>query len=84
MGERVDEASAARVAAQWIPQLYEQRIFPIFLMWETGFLTTVMNRLEDAIARVPRTTGAGGALERWWNERIERLLSRPGTLLWAR
>jgi hypothetical protein len=82
-GGLVGEDAAARVAAQWIPMLYERRVFPIFLMWETGFFSTVINRLEDAVRGIPRTTGAGGALERWWNERVERLLSRTGTQLWG-
>ena len=82
-GGLVGEDAAARIAASWIPLLYERRIFPIFLMWETGFLSTVLDRLEDAVLGVPRTTGAGGALERWWNQRLERLLARPGTMLWG-
>jgi hypothetical protein len=82
-GGLVDESAGARIAASWVPMLYERRIFPIFLMWETGFFSTVINRLDDAIRGVPRTTGAGGGLERWWNQRIERLLSRPGTQLWG-
>ena len=52
-------------------------------MWETDFFATVMNRIEDAIRGIPRTTGAGGGLERWWNQRIERLLAKPGTMLWG-
>ena len=82
-GGLVGEDAAARIAASWVPLLYERRIFPIFLMWETGFFSTVINRLDDAVRGVPRTTGAGGALERWWNQRIERLLSRTGTQLWG-
>lgn len=82
-GGIVSETEAAEVAARWIPRLYEQRIFPIFLMWETDFWTTVINALEDAVKGIPRTTGGlGDSLKRWWNERLERLLSRPGTLLW--
>jgi hypothetical protein len=80
-GGLVDEAAAANVAAKWIPMLYEQKIFPVFLMWETGFIETLTGLLEDALAGVPRTTGLG--LERWWNQRIERALARPGTALWG-
>lgn len=82
-GGIVSETEASAVAARWIPRLYEQRIFPVFLMWETDFWTTVINCLEDAVNGIPRTTGGlGDSLKRWWNERLERLLSRPGTLLW--
>ena len=82
-GGLVDESAAANAAAKWIPMLYEQRIFPIFLMWETGFVETLTGLLEDAISGVPRTAAAGLGLERWWNQRIERALARPGTALWG-
>jgi hypothetical protein len=82
-GGLVDEAAAAETAATWIPMLYDAKIFPIFLMWETGLLSTLANRIEDAVRGIPRTTGAGGGLERWWNRRLERALSRPGTSLWG-
>lgn len=82
-GGLVDENAAAATAAEWIPLLYGAKIFPVFLMWETGFLSTVMNRLADVIAGVPRTTGAGGSLERWWNRRLEQALARPGTQIWG-
>ncbi|AKJ30020.1 C1 family peptidase [Caldimonas brevitalea] len=82
-GGIVSEGEAAAVAARWVPQLYEQRIFPIFLMWETDFWTTLLNRLEDAVKGVPRHSGGlMDSAKRWWNERLERLLSRPGTLMW--
>jgi hypothetical protein len=57
-------------------------VFPIFLMWETDFFSTLLNCLEDAVKGTART-GAGMGLERWWNERIERLVSKPGTRLWG-
>lgn len=83
-GGLVDEENAAEAAAQWIPLLYENRIFPVFLMWETDFITTVMNVLADAVKNVPRTTGGlGEKLERWWNQRLERWLARPGTVIWS-
>ncbi|GAB4038022.1 MAG: hypothetical protein Fur0014_06330 [Rubrivivax sp.] len=64
-----------------MPRLYEQRIFPVFLMWETGFLDTLKNLIEEAVAgRDGRR--AGGGLERWWNERLERALARPGSIFW--
>lgn len=82
-GGLVDENAAAQTAAEWIPLLYDQKIFPIFMMWETGLLSTVMNRIVDAITGIPRTTAAGGGFERWWNRRLEQALARPGTLLWG-
>lgn len=86
-GGLVDEKAAAENAAKWIPLLYRNRIFPVYLMWETGFLDTVVNRISDAVKGVPRTTGARegfwSSAEKWWNERLERLLAQPGTLMWG-
>ena len=82
-GGNIGEKQAAEVAARWIPTLYEQRIFPIFLMWETDFWSTLGNLLEDALKGVPLAArGVGTSMQRWWNQRIERLLARPGTLMW--
>ncbi|MBC7955025.1 MAG: C1 family peptidase [Cytophagales bacterium] len=80
-GGLVGEASAAEIAAQWIPMLYNKRVFPIFLMWETDFFSALLNTIEDAIKGVPRSTGFD--LTGWWNQRLERLLSRPGTRIWG-
>ena len=83
-GGLVDEDKAARVAAQWVPMLYERRIFPIFLMWETGLLH---DGDEPHRGRDPRHPAHHRCrwrrLERWWNQRIERLLAKPGTMLWG-
>jgi hypothetical protein len=82
-GGLVGEGKAATIAAQWVPMLYEARIFPVFLMWETGFFSTVIDRIEDAIKGVERPTGFGEAHDRWWNHRNGRLFARPGTQLWG-
>ena len=39
-GGLTDEHAAAATARAWIPHRYTQRIFPIFLMWETGAVQT--------------------------------------------
>lgn len=80
-GGLVSEARAAEIAAEWIPMLYERRIFPVFLMWETDFLSTLLATITDAVKDVPRSTGF--RFKDWWNERLERLLARPGTRLWG-
>jgi hypothetical protein len=80
-GGLVNEQTSAAIAAQWIPMLYDKRIFPVFLMWETGFIATLAALIDDAVAGVPRTKGAG-AIERWWNQRLERALACPGTAAW--
>lgn len=78
------ESDAAATAAKWIPALYDNRIFPIFLMWETDLWSTLANRLEDVLKGQPRP--AGGLFEGvrgWWNERLEKLLAKPGTMIWG-
>jgi hypothetical protein len=83
-GGLTSESGAAATAAKWIPALYDKRIFPIFLMWETDLLSTLKNRLEDILKGEPRL--AGGLLDianKWWNERLEKLLAHPGTMIWG-
>lgn len=83
-GGLVGERAAASIAARWIPALYDAQVFPVFMMWETDAWSTITGRIADAVRDVPRTAGGfGDALERWWNRRVERMLSRPGTTLWG-
>ncbi len=83
-GGLTDEETAAETAAKWIPALYEAKIFPIFLMWETGLWSTLKNRLEDKIKGLPKpTAGFVDQLKRWWNQRLERLLAPGGTMIWG-
>ena len=82
-GGLTSEDTAGETAAKWIPALYEQRIFPIFLMWETDLWSTLKGRLEDVLAG--QTRPAGGffdGVKSWWNERLEKLLAIPGTAIW--
>nr|WP_284508853.1 C1 family peptidase [Caballeronia sp. GACF5] len=85
-GGLVAEAGAANAARKWLPILYSNRIFPIFIMWETGFFDTIVDRIEDAAHHVPPSTGAArgflDSVRRFLNQRIERALSAPGTILW--
>lgn len=83
-GGLVGEKDAAANAAKWIPALYDAKIFPIFLMWETDLWSTLKNRLADLIAGQPRPAGGiADIAKRFWNERLERLLASPGTALWS-
>ncbi|HKY02688.1 MAG TPA: hypothetical protein VJM53_09075, partial [Burkholderiales bacterium] len=74
------EKDAAETAAKWIPALYEQRIFPIFFMWETGLVSTLSNIFKDWFGDEARKTAG---LQRWWDERLERTLAKPGTAVWS-
>ncbi|NUT77731.1 C1 family peptidase [Pseudomonas sp. C1C7] len=83
-----DEKAAAAAAKEWIPLLYDAKIFPIFLMWETGAMTTILNLIVDAFRQVPRSTGGvfselGDAVKQFYDKRLERALATPGTLLWG-
>lgn len=83
-GGLTGENAAAETAANWIPALYGAQIFPIFLMWETGLWSTIRNRLTDLIAALPKpTAGVVDRIERFWNARVEGLVSAPGTALWT-
>jgi hypothetical protein len=83
-GGLTGEETAAETAARWIPALYEARIFPIFLMWETDFWSTLKNRLADLITGQPRPTGGFvDQLKRFWNRRLERLLAPAGSRIWG-
>jgi hypothetical protein len=87
-GGLVDEATAAGTAREWIPLLYSNRIFPVFLMWETDLLSTVFNVAEDAIrGEEPQVASAWwdrfkNRLADWKDERIEGLTRAGGGLLW--
>lgn len=83
-GGLTSESDAATTAAKWIPALYDNKIFPIFLMWETDLLSTLQDRLEDVLKGQPRMTGGLlDNLKNWWNERLEKLLAAPGTQIWG-
>ena len=84
-GGLTSESDAASTAAKWIPALYDNRIFPIFLMWETDLMSTLKNRLGDELKGEPRRAGGRlfDAAKKWWNERLEKLLAHPGTMIWG-
>lgn len=82
-GGLTGEEPAAATAARWIPALYEERIFPIFLMWETDLWSTLHNRLADLVSGLPKATGGlVDQLQRFWNRRLEKLLAPPGSAIW--
>lgn len=82
-GGLTDENGAADTARRWVPAIYSQKVFPLFIMWETGFWQTLLDILSDAEAVFSRA--AGGPLDSltdWWDERLETLAAAPGTLEW--
>ena len=87
-GGLTGEDTAAETAAKWIPALFEQRVFPIFLMWETDLWSTLKNRFADTLAGIVRPTGIPSveemveAAKKFWNGRLERLLAPIGTEIW--
>jgi hypothetical protein len=83
-GGLTSEDDAAKTAAKWIPAMYDKQIFPIFLMWETDLWTTLKDIWADIQSRQPRTTGGPlDTLKSWWNERLEKLLTVPGSKVWG-
>lgn len=87
-GGLTDEEAAAATARAWVPHLYSHRIFPVFLMWETGAFQTLGNIFEDAVRGEAEKTGGDrwnrfrAELREWWNERLEGLARLPGRTLW--
>jgi hypothetical protein len=71
-----------------VPALFAAKIFPIFIMWETGWDDILGDIFKDALAKV--SGSAGGpfwdkltkGVSQWWYERIENLVSVPGTMEW--
>lgn len=83
-GGLTSEKDAADTASRWIPALYNAQIFPIFLMWETDLMSTLKDRTADLLAGQARTTGGMfDGVKSWWNARLEKLLSAPGTMIWG-
>jgi len=80
-----DDAEAAASAARWIRFLYEERIFPVFMLWQKDLLGRVVAGIEGVVRDMPSMPGAAAAdwsAERWFNQRIERRLAPQGTHLW--
>ena len=82
-----DEDAAAEAARFWVPKLYDERIFPVFLMWETGAIKTVCNLIEEALTRdSARVAGpwqrAKEQWKEWWNQRVEGIARPLGRPLW--
>lgn len=83
-GGLTSEEDAGKTAAKWITAFYNNKIFPIFLMWETDIWSTLKNRLEDVLADQPRpTAGLFDSIKGWWDERLEKALAAPGTAIWG-
>src|SRR5690606_27018861 len=79
-GGLTDEGAAAETARTWIPHLYSNRIFPIFLMWETGAGKTLRNLFQDVVKGEAELAAAGGRFDRfkerfaeWKDARLEGL-----------
>src|SRR5581483_6650636 len=83
-GGLVSENDAAAIASDWIPKLYDARILPIFLMWETDLWSTLADRLEDVVKGLPRpTAGLLDRVEKFWDQRLERMFAPGGTQVWG-
>ena len=83
-GGLTSEEDAADTAAAWIPALYDNKIFPIILMWETDLWSTLKNRFTDLVSGLPKpTAGLADQLQRFWNKRLEKMLAMPGSEIWG-
>jgi len=83
-GGLTSEDDAAKTAARWIPEMYDAQIFPIFFMWETDLWSTLKNRFADQIRYLAKPTGGvWEQMQKFWNQRLERMLSPAGTKIWG-
>jgi len=83
-GGLTSEDDAAQTAARWIPAMYDAQIFPIFFMWETDLWSTLKNRFADQISGLAKPTGGvWEQMQKFWNQRLERMLSPLGTKIWG-
>ncbi|MBI3776795.1 MAG: C1 family peptidase [Gammaproteobacteria bacterium] len=83
-GGLTSEDAAAQTAARWIPAMYDAHIFPIFFMWETDLWSTLKNRFADQIHGLAKPTGGvWEQMQKFWNQRLERMLSPLGTKIWG-
>jgi len=84
-GGLTDEDGAAKTAEFWVSGFFAKKIFPIFIMWETGFWETLVDFFKDVAAKMP-ASGAGAGIQDTltdlWDTRLEGLASGPGTLEW--
>jgi hypothetical protein len=84
-GGLVPEKGAADTARAWIPEMYARKIFPVFMMWESGFLDTLSYIVKERLGlEVPGATAAGfwEKMEDFMDDRMESLLSGLGTAMW--
>jgi hypothetical protein len=84
-GGLTDENGAAQTAAAWVSGFFAKKIFPIFIMWETGFWETLVDFFKDVTADHFRDGTGAGILDfatDLWDQRLEGLASGPGTLEW--
>jgi predicted alpha/beta hydrolase family esterase len=83
-GGLTPEDAAANTARTWVPALFAKKIFPVFLMWETGWDDVLKDIARDALEKVKGVAGASfwDKATDWWNERVENLVSSLGTLEW--
>jgi hypothetical protein len=83
-----DERAAARRIVSFRDVMLQNEIYPVHVMWETGFVETLLNIVADLLG--PALDGRAGS---WW-ERVrdglteakdysfELTVSAPGTALW--
>ena len=79
-GGLTSEKGAAETAALWIPAIYRRKVFPLFIMWETGPIKTLENILAEAVRGTGRA--AAGFFSNWVDDRLESLVSGVGTAFW--
>jgi hypothetical protein len=81
-GGLTPEQGAANTARFWLPELYANQVFPVFFMWETGLMDTLGDIVKDAMFGTAAAPRFWGAMEDKLDDRMETLLSKPGSIVW--
>jgi hypothetical protein len=83
-GGLVSESDAANIARRWVPGLFANKVFPLFVMWETGPLETVQHLIDDAFKPIPGAAGGDfwQRAQEWLDDRLEALVGQVGKSFW--
>ena len=72
---------AARIKA-WYKVFKASGIYPLHIMWETGFNSEVVDVVSDLLFKTKTRIGEGAAAEKYTDERLEQLARPLGRKLW--
>ena len=78
-GALTKRADVAARAKAWLPVFTRNRIYPVHLMWETGFNGDVVDVIKDLLLKTQERTGKS---DKHIDERLEAMARPLGRKLW--